>query len=556
MALLHVVAAALVLTALNAIKPVHLDDPVYLSYAAEFAAHPLNPYAFHIGSPFLVPANDVLVPPVLPYWLGLGIALFGDHPVLLKCWLFPFVMALAWAVDFLAARVAPSLRAPLLWLCLLSPTVLPGFNFMLEVPVLALGLTALAVAMRSVERESWSLALLAGLLAALAIQTKYTGIIACTAIVVWCILRGRWARGAAVAALALALVVGWECLVASAQGQSHFLVHLRQRQGQPVQRCLHLLLPLVGQLAGLAPAVALLGLTALGWTGRHVLIVGLSMLGAVTVLALVPSRVVLLTWTNGKTLLTPSNLVYGWLAVPVWTALVGVCLRLARRRTADGPARLLDWFLLAWLGLELAGYFALSPFPAARRVSGLLLVFTLMVGRLAHLRGVLPRIAGRLAVVGTALSLLFFATDLLDARAARVAAGEVARRPYFQARGSTFWHLSWYGFAYYADREGLRPLQLNREMPRQGDLLAMHDVREFREALAHHPEIGLELIDTVAAGDCFPLRVAPEYYCLRTPLENQRAPRIRVRIYRITTVSHETPVSGKLQARMGQPTKS
>jgi hypothetical protein len=93
-------------------------------------------------------------------------------------------------------------------------------------------------------------------------------------------------------------------------------------------------------------------------------------------------------------------------------------------------------------------------------------------------------------------------------------------------------------------------------MPRQGDLLAMHDVREFREALSHYPEIGLELIDTVVAGDCFPLRVAPEYYCLRTPLENQCAPRIRVRVYRITTVSHHTPVSGRLQAWIVQPTKS
>src|SRR4051812_7284844 len=91
---LHVVAASLVLTGLNAIKPLHADDPVYLFYGAEFAHHPLDPYAFHFGSPYfgspyLAPANNLLVPPVLPYWLGLGTVLFGDQPVLLKCWLLP-----------------------------------------------------------------------------------------------------------------------------------------------------------------------------------------------------------------------------------------------------------------------------------------------------------------------------------------------------------------------------------------------------------------------------------------------------------------------------------
>ena len=77
---LHVAAAAVILTAINATKPVHIDDPVYLAYAAEFAAHPLDPYGFQYGSPLAHPANDLLVPPVVPYWLGLGRTLLGDSP--------------------------------------------------------------------------------------------------------------------------------------------------------------------------------------------------------------------------------------------------------------------------------------------------------------------------------------------------------------------------------------------------------------------------------------------------------------------------------------------
>jgi hypothetical protein len=236
------------------------------------------------------------------------------------------------------------------------------------------------------------------------------------------------------------------------------------------------------------------------------------------------------------------------LALLVWGALGGVCRRLARRQGADGADRRPDWFLLAWLLLELAGYFAVSPFPAARRVTGLLLVFTLLAGRLAHLQAVPPRLAGRLAACGAALALLFFITDLLEARAARVAAHEVAQGPYAPAEGGTFWHLSWWGLGYHADREGLRPLLLNRELPRPGDLLALHDLGELREALALYPEIGLEWIATVVAGDRFPLQVVLGYYAGATPLENQRDERLRVLVYRVTEVNERRP-SAELLAR-------
>jgi hypothetical protein len=530
-----VIFAALVLTALNVVKPIHEDDPVYLCYAIEFSAHPFHPYGFEFGSPYASSANNLLVPPVLPYWIGAGARLLGKHPILLKCWLFPIALLLAWAVDFHAARLAPSLRTPLFWLALLSPTLVPGFNLMLDLPVLALGLAALALAMRAVERSSWSLALLSGLITALAIQTKYTGIIACAAIVVWCAMRRDTTRGAFVAGLAIALAVGWELLILYTQGESHFVVHLQQRQGHVIQRCLHLLLPLVSHLAGLAPVAALLGLAALGWSPRNIVLIGLGMLATVMILALVPSQSPVLL-VRGKPIVTPSNLVYALLAIPVWTAVVGVCVHLARRRASDEPDRQLDRFLLLWLALELASYFALSPFPAARRVLGLLLVFTLAAGRLAHLRGVKAQLVSKLALCGAAFSALFFVTDLFDARAEQKAAREVARRANLLADGGTFWNLTWGGLSYHTEHDGIRPLQINRHKPRPGDLLAVYDIRELREVLEHTPEVRLELLDTVLVDDGFPLRASPGYYSGRTPLENHREARICIRIYRITAV--------------------
>src|SRR5262249_37123165 len=40
-------------------------------------------------------------------------------------------------------------------------------------------------------------------------------------------------------------------------------------------------------------------------------------------------------------------------------------------------------FLLGWLALEVAAYFPLTPFPAVRRVLGIVVVLTLLVGRYA-----------------------------------------------------------------------------------------------------------------------------------------------------------------------------
>ena len=165
-------------------------------------------------------------------------------------------------------------------------------------------------------------------------------------------------------------------------------------------------------------------------------------------------------------------------------------------------------------------------------MAGLLIVFTLLAGRLAHLRGVSPRWTGRLAVGGVALSLLFFGTDLLDARAAQIAARRVAHT----GEGGTFWHLSWWGFSYYAEREGMRPLQIDRELPRPGDRLAVHDV--LADKLKEYPWIELELLDIVRVDDDFPLRLMDGYYAGRTPMEHQSGGRMRVFVYRITNVDY------------------
>ncbi len=139
-------ALALILTSLNAFKPLHIDDSTYYQIAAHIAEHPADPYGFAMmewNGP--VPANHVLAPPVIPYWWAAGIRLFGMHPWAWKLWLFPFCFLFVMALDALLCRFASAVAGPLLIMTVLSPVFVPSLNLMLDIPALALGLSAVAL---------------------------------------------------------------------------------------------------------------------------------------------------------------------------------------------------------------------------------------------------------------------------------------------------------------------------------------------------------------------------------------------------------------------------
>lgn len=75
--------AALALTAANALKPLVIDDPVYIEFARQALAHPSDPYGFEVYW-YKTPEPAIgfgWVPPVLSYWMAGAIAVFGEHPV-------------------------------------------------------------------------------------------------------------------------------------------------------------------------------------------------------------------------------------------------------------------------------------------------------------------------------------------------------------------------------------------------------------------------------------------------------------------------------------------
>ena len=542
--LLLIILVACVLTGLNAIKPVHMDDNVYIAYGAEFIAHPLNPYDFNFGSPNFISANQLLVPPVLPYYLGSGIALLGDNPILFKLWLFPFALLLSGSLYYLFKRFAPGYETKLLWFTVLSPAVLPGFNCMLEIPVLALGLTALVLAFESIEKSTISLTILSGLILGLAIETKYTALITLATIFCLYLINRRFFQAIAVVFIALLVFISWEVFIHLSQGQSHFIIHLGQRKGNFIRRCLHLILPLLTQVGGIATIIALIGMLACKVAPRIIIITAVLIFIAFATLALIPADFLTLKDSqSGRIWLTLSTIVYGLMAILVWSTLGTVVFKLLATSVKPSNENLplgerhIELFLCTWLMLELMGYFVLSPFPAVRRVIGITLVFTFITARLLSKTQALKESSQNLLQLiicfGISLGVLFYSVDYLDAQAAKQIAHEIKHRDWNIAEDNTHWHLTWWGLSYYADKQGLKQLAINQTIPKRGDIISVHNIDELVKDLKMHKELDLELLETVIVGDGFPLRTTSNYYSGRTPMEHNQGPRVSILVYKV-----------------------
>ncbi|MCI0455469.1 MAG: hypothetical protein L0Z62_00650 [Gemmataceae bacterium] len=536
---LRCVALATVFTLLNAVKPLHIDDPAYLCYAAQITRAPLSPYDFEIlWKPLPCPANEVLAPPLLPYWWAAGLAHFGERPFLWKLWLLPFALVLAVALHTLLSRFAPGLEGPLLLLIVFSPALLPALNLMLDVPALALGLGALALFLRAADADSLPLALLAGAVAGLAAQTKYTAFVMPAVLLLWAVLARRVRLGVIAVATTLLVFGGWELFVALSQGESHFLCSLSQQEQGLLTRIGPLSRALFNLAGGLAPAVGILGLAALGLSGRWVLSAGAAVLLGYALIALG----------------APAAPIYRVHGVFVAGSLAAAGWRL-RKHHQDGS--ILDprssLFLMGWGLLELAGYFALTPFPAARRVLGLFVAAVMLTGRLASRPGRSP-VPGAViwAVTGGAvtLGLLFYTTDLREAQSGQEVARRAAREVAERAPGGTVWHAATWGLRFHAESAEMKLLMPGRSRLRCGDWLIVPEppLAHPGVCLASAP---LVLEGEVAVGDALPLRTVWGYYGGSVPLEHHRGPRVGLRLYRVT--ANFTPQSGQTPvAQTGQ----
>ncbi len=529
-ACLLVVGLAILITLLNACKPPVIDDPTFLYYARQFADHPEQPYAFEY---YGKPANDNLVPPMLPAWLACGMPLVGDDPVALKLWLFPILLLYVASLFAMLRRFARGMETPLLLLTVLSPAFLPSINVMLDVPVLAFSLASTAIYLRAVDRDSLPLALLAGALAGIAMETKYTAFVLPALFLTHAWHHGHWRCAPIASITSIAVFAGCEAWIAHTHGDSHFVLAMFARQrAHNAFRLPRLLAAAISLLGGLGPVLMLIGLTALGASRRVVFGSLAAVLIGFALIAFVPDGYSTLLRHGNTKLLRLSNLVF----VPMGLAFIGTVAVMARRLPAMNPdpvSRPTDRFLIGWLLLEIICYLGISPFPAVRRLFGLLLVSTLLIGRMASRTCRRPeprRQIAILTVVGAVLGFAYYAVELRDALAERESFHRAVRFVRERDPAARIRFVGTWGFVHHAEREGLEWSPNWGEDVRPGEWL-IHDPRD---GMPLNPATRpcLELVGTVTVEDCLPVSTQKTFYESRTPLIHHEKPRAQVDVYR------------------------
>lgn len=586
------IALALLYTLLNAPKPLLIDDSAYYYFARQIASDPLRPYDFKIiWYSTNDPAIRILAPPGLLYWWSIAYALFGEQPFLWKLWLLPYSLIFVFALDALFRRFARGVETPLLCMTVLSPTFLPSLNLMLDVPALALSLGAITLFFRACARDSFALALFAGLVAGLGMETKYTAFLAPAVILLYAILFRRVVLGLLSTVMAALLFYSWEVFIATFhKGESHFLVNL-SGQNTDWDARFSLWGPMLTIIGGVGPAVALLGLTGMGARWRTVLALILTVGLGYGLLAAVDGTVTLSPMVfppsrEGPEIWPLEYIVFGAFGLlELAVTVVGIFwLFLARDEEAEdvvqlvpleslaategtepessnpvpaGPAsypawqspfRRVDLFLVLWLLGEIAGYFLLTPFAAVRRVMGVVVVGSLLAGRLASRSCRTPERRGLVWVVASAgmvLGFVFYRVDLCDAFAEKEAAEQSVAFVRARAPQARIWYAGHWGFQYYAEREGMKAILPYDSWFEEGDWLVVPDF--LPDWQTNHPQrwghlhqqnfrllaTRTEMAGTVVIQDELPLRTVMGFYGGQLPLSHHEGPRVRVRIYRV-----------------------
>ena len=484
------------------------------------------------------PANEILAPPVFLYSWAI-VRRFTDNPVVWKLGLLPWPLLLVYGLQGLLRRFAAQLERPLLVMLVLSPALLPSLNLMLDVPALALALTALNLYFRATDRDSLALAAWAGLLAGLAMQTKYTAFTVPGTMFLWSATTGRWRLWPAAALVAVSLFATWEFLIALLYQDSHFLYALSGTGGD-LESKIYMLPFLTSYLGGLVPFGVALGLAALGVARRWVwTAVGVTIAGLIGfTLFEVPSYWMCDGYFR-QPVRDPVGDSPGGDALATGVSLAGsmvivlTAFRLLRTEWAVGDRTTL--FLLFWLGLEVVGYMALTPFPAVRRVLGVGLVSSLIVGRLAARQAELlwrRRFLPWLAVGSVGLALGYGAIDWYGAWVQQHAI-ETAAHYIADHGGGRVWYAGHWGFQFYAESStpcsrsppGERPSSraigwcCRKSSSSSRDFSLRKDDLEFQQEFA--------------IGGGVPVRTVPCFYAGRVPLQHQDGPSLVVRIYRV-----------------------
>gem|GEM_PF-5727703 len=515
---------AIVLTIAAVLKPILWDEEVYFQFARYIAQHPLDPYGASIwinGRNF--DGFTVLAPPILLYWWAGAIALFESNVSLTAIALFPFALAYTASFHGLAQRLAPKLALALTVMATISAWPLVTISYMLDFPAATLELAALALFMAGSGpgRRHWVIA--AGLLAGLAMETKYNAVTIVGAMLLWGLFDRRFFDALLAASVSVLLFCAVETLIRVEYGQSHFVIHIFSSAPvsngfiREISRLRELFYGLIQNSGPLAIGILLLYPIARGkgrrFIAANIIFVvaafALSAAGFDRILGYVipgttPDRMPMVLSASG--LLGLAALIYGG-------CLIGGG---SYRQILFNDRRVC--FLLAWAILEVLVYFVMSPFPTARRMGEIIAATLLLVGRAVILRGPCAPI-GRLVhvqvVINAICGLTMLAIALVDGWNVEATVRSAAAFMRTNAQGGEAWHMTSLGLAHYFDATGIARIDRDVTKLQPGDLLVVDFLDAERAEVLQAS--GLQPIATIRAGINLGVSVSTLFYRAANP---------------------------------------
>ncbi len=502
---------AVAITTVNLVKPVHIDDTYFLRVAEHIAAHPLDPFGFQLfwqDQP--MNAFDAYVPPFLLYWFALA-GIISTTPIFLKVSLLPFVITLVLSIHSLAKRANPDTALPATAFLAVSPALLPGWNLMLDLPSLSLSLGAIALVVQGFDKWDYRLMGLAALFASMGALTKFTGLVAPGVILIYSLVQRRPFTGIGIGMVVLAVIVLWEFTHHQLYGHTQLLWGLQQggtnieSLGSP----LHMTFALVPGLGALSFLLA-----ALYWPAKDQ---RSELLHAIAALAVIAGIYIF-------SIIFETTIASFWLAGLI--LLIAMATRAIREYRTQG---INPWviFLLGWLALEIVAYYVISPFPAARRMIGLLIPLTLLAFILAaNVRAARLLLAGQLCVCA-----VYLHTDYLEASAQRTVVDDAHAHIQSQGGHHTMWYVGHWGFAYYADKQNMQPIIPGISVIETGDWILQP---ERVHAQRVRPDMSkLDYVGAMEVQDANPFQTMPYYYSGMTPISVKPDPvRLRLHLFR------------------------
>lgn len=462
------VGLLVVLLALFSNKAFHIDDPVYLWVAEQIQQEPLDFYGSAVnwvGAEMpMYEANKN--PPLVSYFLAAGLWLFGDREVPLHLlFILPAV-----GVIFGIYRLGREFDVSPAWaslICLFCPVFLvSGTTLMCDVLMLCFWVWSVYLWMRGIRLNRPVLLVTAALLVFLACISKYyaVGLIPLLLVFTW--METRSLRRSAFLLIPLVLLGGYEFYTYALYGKGLFcdavFYSSAIRSGTGAGTLERILISLAFIGGCLLPVVCL---GTVLWSGR-IQVLGLVLLaGLIVVLASLPSV--------GPTAFRAAGEVRWGLAALMGLLVLGgiSVLGLAGaecRHFRDSRAVL----LLLWIGGCLLFSGAANWTVNARSLLPMAPAAALLAARRlqARYRDLDTNRRLRLWLLpAAAVSLLVAWGDAQLANSARTAAQVIHER--YESEAGPIWFEGHWGFQYYMQRYGHRPLDLAVPQVEAGDLI-------------------------------------------------------------------------------------